>query len=226
MEVKSQIDLERCFLMRYAHLKKSAHQLFLPNSGSPIDLDLHDWYCTHWAVYDACQNIIGYARIIQKEKNQAIASAMQAIAEEYQFTDLITKMNLPPFPMQSYQPEETQENLEKHLQAYHRTIELSRFIILPQQSIRILKFMVNAGLGIYKYYHRIDQVVLACRDKHERFWNQYGFQNIAGDQTYYVGPLKSVNLFSELKELREDVLEKMKAYATQFKQHQKIAIEL
>ncbi|MEM8523636.1 MAG: GNAT family N-acyltransferase [Bacteroidota bacterium] len=224
-EIQAIEDLEKCFLLRYRQFVNTAHRVFLKGKDK-IDIDRFDIYSKHWGVFSEEGEIIGYARIIQEEKNLRVADHILAIGEKYAFSDF--EPCGCKFPIFTYQTDQSESSTATFLNRYsHKDVfELSRFIIKKGNSFRISKFMVNAGLGIYKYSYADRLIILACHISHKKFWNAYGFKKIKEEEVYNVGSLKSVNLFSQLCGINERLETEWSEYANEFKLNNKVTIEI
>ena len=227
-EVVDARDLIDCFRLRYQQYDNPAYRLFLNENIHELDIDAFDTHSRHWAVYSDLNQILGYARIVQKEENVIVSKQIQKIIEAYDLTILPNPRTSSYLPILRYQPDSVSQTVEHFFQLHgeKNIVELSRFMIRKGSPLRTSKFMVNAGLGIYKHMMDIDKVVLACNDTHEKFWSLYGFRNMFEDQTYHIGTLKSVNLCSDLSDIHTPLSRRLEKYARQYESNQKIYVEL
>ncbi|MEL6721361.1 MAG: hypothetical protein AAFP82_21860 [Bacteroidota bacterium] len=226
-EVYTIEDLEWCFKFRFQKYSDYRRQIFLKSNGYEIDIDKFDFYSKHWGVYNSKNEIISYARIVQREKNLSVQSQIETLIKKYN----IIKSSLPidNFPIVDYQSSCSRRGVVSFLEdnVNKETVELSRFVIKDGSPLNISRFTINSGLGIYKYHYQNEMVVLSCRDKHEKFWHHYGFRKIGVDSTYQTeGSITSVNLYSQLTDIHPKLDERLEEYATQYQSKQEISIEL
>ncbi|MEM0942091.1 MAG: GNAT family N-acyltransferase [Bacteroidota bacterium] len=185
-EIQEIEELEKCLILRYEHFNNSQYRIFLNGNKSGIDIDEFDKYSRHWILIDEENEIIGYARIIQKRKNSEIFPLIKQIQRKYSLTNHVNSNKAISFPIMTYQTDKSKSSLESFLNTNteKEAFELSRFIIKKGSSFRVSKFMVNAGLSIYKNCFQAEIVILACIKSHEKFWRRYGFTNIKEEETY------------------------------------------
>ena len=227
-EVVDARDLIDCFRLRYQQYDNPEYRLFLNENIHELDIDAFDLHSRHWAVYSDLNQILGYARIVHKEENTAVSMQIQKIIEAY---DLNITSDANPnnyLPILRFQSDSASPTVGQFFERHNKqkVVELSRFMIRKGSPLRTSKFMVNAGLGIYRHLLDIDKVVLACNDTHEKFWSLYGFKNMHKNQTYHIGSLKSVNLFSDLSDIHSSLSIRLENYAKQYHSKKEISIEL
>ncbi len=191
-------DLEAAFLWRYQFFQASEYRPFMNHTSRQIDLDQADYYSRHWGAFNDDHQMIGYARIVQMDSNDGIASAMIRIAKKYSLTIMFSSDSH--YPILTYQSSTSRKVIKTFLsrQFSSQVIELSRFLIQPNTPFTVARFMVNAGLGIYRQILSDPIVLLSCRDRHQYFWQRYGFCRIPGDEGFWTGKIRSVNLCSGL----------------------------
>lgn len=227
-EIQEIEELEKCLILRYEHFNSPQYRVFLNKNNLGIDIDEFDIFSRHWIVIDEANEIIGYARIIQRKKNSNIFHLIQQIQKKYSIAEFQLKNKMCSFPMMKYQTNKSKiflasflgENTEKEV------FELSRFIIKNGSSIRVSKFMVNAGLSIYKSCFQAEIMILACIENHEKFWRRYGFSNISEKEKYRIEQLSAVNLFSEFNSIDKMIKNRFEELADQYKKENKISIEI
>ena len=227
-EIQKVEELEQCLKLRYDYFNNPQYKVFLNGNKSGIDLDEFDKFGRHWVVVDETNEIIGYARVIQRKTNAKVLPLIQQIKSKYLLCEHSVKNGENPFPMMIYQTCKSKSFLTSFLSknTEKEVFELSRFIIKKGSSFRISKFMVNAGLGIYKHCFQAKTVILACNENHEKFWRQYGFRNIKEQNTYMVDQLSSVNLFSRLDGINPTIINRFEDFSGQYKKEKKISIEI
>lgn len=219
-------DLERCFKFRLQKYKACHRQAFLNGDNLEIDIDGFDVYSKHWGVYDQKGEIISYARIVQKDKNLSIASQIEELLEKHSIPDFAPQKTS--FPITIYQTTESKQAITSLFanNAGKRVFELSRFVTQCGSPLSISKFIVNAGLGVYKYCYQSEMIILSCTEKHEKFWRHYGFKNMEEDLVYKKDHVKSVNLYSQLTGIHPKLNCKLEEYAQQYQSKQEISIEI
>ncbi|MEM6700619.1 MAG: GNAT family N-acyltransferase, partial [Bacteroidota bacterium] len=198
-EVFAVEDLEKCFQLRLRKYGDYCRQAFLEGNSQEIDIDPFDLYSKHWAVYNQDNEIISCARIVQEEKNWRIEDQIKALIEKYKITKFSCRISN--FPIVNYQSDDSRQGLASFLKDNTRKLvfELSRFVVENDSSLKIPRFTINAGLGIYKYCYQSEMMILSCADKHEKFWHHYGFKKIKENSAYETrGAVRSVNLYSQL----------------------------
>lgn len=192
-EIINENELEKFMHLRYKTYAESVNQDFIKKNNQELDIDIYDIHSKHFGLfYD--NEPVGAIRLVHHkseifdERAYNIGLKNGVFAEDFHSKENILKYDYPDFPFIS------NKELPESIRDFYNNVnekefitEGSRLILVGKhKGLSLARFLVESTIAYSVFCKESTHSILNCNSSHQRFYKQYGFENIDADKEYFL----------------------------------------